>query len=304
MIDIDGVSKRYGDREAVRDLTVTVRPGRVTGFLGPNGSGKSTTMRMVVGLDAPTTGRVLVNGRRYAEHDAPLTQVGALLDARGAHPGRTARAHLQQLAATHGFGARRVGEVLEEVGLAEVAGRRTGTFSLGMSQRLGIAAVLLGDPAVVLLDEPVNGLDTDGVRWVRGLLRRLAAEGRTVFVSSHLMGEMAATADHVVVIGRGRLVADTSVPELIDSVAPPAVRVRTPDVDRLRDLVAGPGTTATCPSAGVLMVTGLSGTEVGELAREHGVVLQELAEDRPSLEDAFLALTQDAVEFDAGRVAR
>jgi ABC-2 type transport system ATP-binding protein len=304
MIDIEGVSKRYGDRWAVRDLTVSVAPGRVTGFLGPNGSGKSTTMRMIVGLDAPTTGRVLVNGRRYAEHPAPLSQAGALLDARGAHPGRSARAHLQALAATHRLGNRRVDEVLAEVGLADVARRRTGSFSLGMSQRLGIAAALLGDPAVVLLDEPVNGLDTDGVIWVRGLLRRLAAEGRTVFVSSHLMSELAATAEHVVVIGRGRLVADTSVAELIDSVARPTVRVRTPDRDRLRPLLAGPRSTLTAAEPDLLLVQGLSVAEVGELARRHGVVLHELGEERPSLEDAFLALTRDVVEFDAGRGAR
>ena len=304
MIDIQGVSKRYGQRQAVHDLSVAVRPGRVTGFLGPNGSGKSTTMRMVVGLDAPTTGRVLVNGRRYADHEQPLTQVGALLDARGAHPGRTARAHLQQLAATHRLGARRVEQVFDEVGLAEVAGRRTGTFSLGMSQRLGIAAMLLGDPPVLLLDEPVNGLDTDGVRWIRALLRRLAAEGRTVFVSSHLMGEMAATADHVVVIARGRLVADTSVHELVDSVARPAVRVRTPESRQLSDLLTGHGATVTSAAPGLLEVTGLPVAEVGELARRHALPVHELVEVRASLEEAFVALTQDAVEFDAGRVSR
>nr|WP_221203172.1 ATP-binding cassette domain-containing protein [Modestobacter versicolor] len=285
-------------------MTLTVRPGRVTGFLGPNGSGKSTSMRMVVGLDAPTSGRVLVRGRRYAEHAAPLTEVGALLEARGAHPGRTARAHLLALAVTHGLGRRRVDEVLAEVGLTEVGGRRTGAFSLGMSQRLGIAAALLGDPAVLLLDEPVNGLDPDGVVWVRGLLRRLAAEGRTVFVSSHLMGELAATAEHVVVIGRGRLVADTSVAQLVDSVAPATVRVRTADPDRLRDLLARPGATLRTPAPDELVVEGLPAAEVGEVARRHGIGLRELVEERPSLEDAFLALTRDAVEFDAGPVTR
>jgi ABC-2 type transport system ATP-binding protein len=304
VIEIQDVSKRYRDRWAVRDLTVTVRPGRVTGFLGPNGSGKSTTMRMVVGLDAPTAGRVLVGGRRYADHDAPLTRVGALLDARGAHPGRTARAHLRALAATHRLGARRVDEVLAEVGLTEVAGRRTDSFSLGMSQRLGIAAALLGDPPVLLLDEPVNGLDTEGVIWVRGLLRRLAAEGRTVFVSSHLMGELAETADHVVVIGRGRLVADTSVSGLIDSVARPVVRVRTPDRDRLRDLLERYGTTVRTSASDLLAVEGVTVAEVGDLARQHDIGLHELGEERPSLEEAFVALTQDLVEYEAGRVVR
>jgi ABC-2 type transport system ATP-binding protein len=304
MIEFQGAGKRHGDRWAVRDLTVTIQPGRVTGFLGPNGSGKSTSMRMVVGLDAPTTGRVLVGGRRYAEHDAPLTSVGALLDAGGVHPGRTARAHLQALAATHRLGARRVAQVLAEVGLTEVAGRRAGSFSLGMSQRLGLAAALLGDPPVLLLDEPINGLDTDGVVWVRGLLRRLAAEGRTVFVSSHLLGELAETADHVVVIGRGRLVADASVSELVDSVARPTVRVRTPDPDRLRALLVGPGTTVSAPAAGVLVVAGTTAAEVGELARRDGIALHELIEERASLEEAFLALTRDVVEFDAGQVSR
>jgi len=304
VIEIEGVSKRYGDRWAVRDLTVTVRPGRVTGFLGPNGSGKSTTMRMVVGLDAPSAGRVLVAGRRYADSDAPLRQVGALLDARGAHPGRTARAHLLALAATHGLGRRRVAEVLDEVGLTEVAARRTGTFSLGMSQRLGIAAALLGDPAVLLLDEPVNGLDADGVVWVRELLCRLAAEGRTVLVSSHLMSEVAETAEQVVVIGRGRLIADTSVAQLVDTVAEPAVRVRTPDRDRLRELLTRPGTTLAAPAPDTLVVRGRPAAEVGEVARQHGIALHALSAERPSLEEAFLALTRDAVEFDAGAVSR
>jgi ABC-2 type transport system ATP-binding protein len=209
MIKVDAVSKRYGEHPAVEGLSFEVTPGIVTGFLGPNGSGKSTTMRMIVGLDAPSAGAVLVNGKRYAEHEAPLREVGALLEAGGAHPGRSARAHLRALAATHDIGRRRVEETLEMVGLAASADRRAGEFSLGMSQRLGIAAALLGDPGIVMLDEPVNGLDPDGVRWIRGLLRGLAAEGRTVFVSSHLMSEMAITADHLVVIGRGRLLADT-----------------------------------------------------------------------------------------------
>ncbi|HXV93755.1 MAG TPA: ATP-binding cassette domain-containing protein, partial [Pseudonocardia sp.] len=217
MIEIRNLTKTYGATTAVDDLSVTVRPGRVTGFLGPNGAGKSTTMRAIVGLVAPTSGDALVNGRRYAEHAAPLGEVGALLDAGAVHPGRSAEAHLRALAATHGIGRRRVGAVLESVGLAEVARTRTGRFSLGMRQRLGIAAALLGDPAVIVLDEPVNGLDPDGIRWIRQLLRGFAAEGRTVFVSSHLMSEMALTADHLVVLGRGRLLADLPMEELIAS---------------------------------------------------------------------------------------
>ena len=304
MIEVDDVSKRHRDRWAVRELSFTVRPGRVTGFLGPNGSGKSSTLRMAVGLDAPTTGRVLVHGRRYAELPRPLTRVGALLDARSVHPGRTARAHLQALAATHVFPRRRVEEVLELVGLTEVAHRRTGGFSLGMGQRLGIAAALLGDPDVVLLDEPVNGLDPDGVRWLRTLLRRLADEGRTVLVSSHLLGEMAGTADHVVVLGRGRLLADAPLADLLASVSRPAVRVRSPEARRLRELLSGPGVVLSAPAGDVLRVEGVPAERVGELARAHGVPVHELVPEQPSLEEAFAALTQDAVEFDAGRVLR
>ena len=304
MIEVDDVSKRHRDRWAVRELSFTVRPGRVTGFLGPNGSGKSSTLRMAVGLDAPTAGRVLVHGRRYAELPRPLTRVGALLDARSVHPGRTARAHLQALAATHGFPRRRVAEVLELVGLTEVAHRRTGGFSLGMGQRLGIAAALLGDPDVVLLDEPVNGLDPDGVRWLRALLRRLADEGRTVLVSSHLLGEMAGTADHVVVLGRGRLLADAPLADLLASVSRPAVRVRSPEARRLRGLLSGPGVVLSAPAGDVLRVEGVPAERVGELARAHGVPVHELVPEQPSLEEAFAALTQDAVEFDAGRVLR
>ena len=304
MIEVDDVSKRHRDRWAVRELSFTVHPGRVTGFLGPNGSGKSSTLRMVVGLDAPTSGRVLVEGRRYADHPAPLTRVGALLEARGVHPGRTARAHLQALAATHRFPRRRVEEVLGLVGLAEVAHRRSGSFSLGMSQRLGIAAALLGDPAALLLDEPANGLDPEGIRWLRGLLRQLADEGRTVLVSSHLLGEMAGTADHVVVLGRGRLLADTSLPELLGSVSRPAVRVRTPQAHRLGALLQGPGVLVGDPADGVLRVEGVTAERIGELARAHGVPVHELVAEQPSLEEAFAVLTRDAVEFDAGPVLR
>ncbi|MCZ2805332.1 ATP-binding cassette domain-containing protein [Modestobacter sp. VKM Ac-2983] len=304
MIDVDCVSKRHGDRWAVRDLTVTVHPGRVTGLLGPNGSGKSSTLRMAVGLDAPTSGRVLVDGRRYADHPWPLTRVGALLDARGVHPGRTARAHLHVLAATHRLPRRRVDEVLDLVGLTDVAHRRSGGFSLGMSQRLGIAAALLGDPAVVLLDEPVNGLDPDGVRWLRALLRQLADQGRTVLVSSHLLAEMATTADHLVVLGRGRLLADAPLGELLASVSRPAVRVRTPDARRLHGLLAAPGVLLSAPAGDVLRVEGATAERISELAREHGLPVHELVPEQPSLEDAFAALTEDAVEFDAGRVSR
>jgi ABC-2 type transport system ATP-binding protein len=299
MITLDAVSKRYGDRMAVDDLSFDVQEGRVTGFLGPNGSGKSTTMRMILGLDAPTAGRALIDGRPYAEHDAPLRSVGALLEARGVHPGRTARAHLRALAATHGIASARIDQVLELVGLADVAGRRTGGFSLGMSQRLGIAAALLGDPAVVMLDEPVNGLDPEGVQWIRGLLRDLAEEGRTVFVSSHLMSEMALTADHLIVIGRGRLIADTAVDTLIDRASRDVVSVRTPDGPRLRELLAGPGTTITSLDGDLLDVEGVTAQDIGDVAAGHGVAIHAMVARRASLEEAFMALTADVVEFDA-----
>ena len=299
MISLEAVSKRYGDRLAVDDLSFTVQAGRVTGFLGPNGSGKSTTMRMILGLDRPTNGRALVDGRPYAEHRRPLSAVGALLDARGFHPGRSSYGHLRFLAATHGISRRRVTEVLEMAGLADVAGRRVGGFSLGMGQRLGIAAALLGDPAVVMLDEPVNGLDPDGVRWIRDLLTRLAEEGRTVFVSSHLMSEMALTAQHLVVVGRGRLIADVPVAELIENASRPVVRVRTPDADRLRDLLAGPEVVVTGLDRDHLEVKGASTRALGDLASRHGIAIHEMTPQRASLEEAFMALTRDAVEFDA-----
>jgi ABC-2 type transport system ATP-binding protein len=304
MISLEAVSKRYGDRLAVDDLSFTVAPGRVTGFLGPNGSGKSTTMRMILGLDAPTTGRALVDGRPYAEHDAPLHMVGALLEARGTHPGRSAVAHLRALAVTHGIPRSRVGEVLELVGLSSVATRRAGGFSLGMGQRLGIAAALLGDPRVVMLDEPVNGLDPDGIQWIRSLLRGLAAEGRTVFVSSHLMSEMAMTADHLVVIGRGKLIADVPVEELIARASRDVVRVRTPDGRRLRELLASPGVAVTTVAGDVLDVEGATPQDIGEVARRHGLAVYEMTPVRASLEAAFMALTGDAVEFDAAGAGR
>jgi ABC-2 type transport system ATP-binding protein len=302
MISLDAVSKRYGEQLAVDDLSFKVRPGCVTGFLGPNGSGKSTTMRMVLGLDAPTRGSALVDGRPYAEHDAPLRKVGALLEARGVHPGRTARAHLRTLAATHGIGRSRIAEVLEMVGLSDAADRRAGGFSLGMGQRLGIAAALLGDPEVVMLDEPVNGLDPDGVRWIRQLLRELAQQGRTVFVSSHLMSEMARTAEHLVVIGRGRLIADLAADDLIAQASRGILQVRTPDGQRLRELIAGPRVVVTAVDRDLLEVEGATAEEIGDLAARHGLAVYGLTPQRASLEEAFMALTRDAVEFDAREV--
>jgi ABC-2 type transport system ATP-binding protein len=274
-----------------------VRPGVVTGFLGPNGAGKSTTMRMILGLDAPTSGRVTVNGRRYAEHPAPLREVGAMLEARAVHTGRSAFHHLLSLAVTPGIPRARVDEVIDLVGLRPVARRRAGGFSLGMGQRLGLASALLGDPATLVLDEPVNGLDPEGVVWIRTLLRKLAAEGRTVLVSSHLMGEMALTAEHLVVIGRGRLIADTSVEEFTRRAARAAVVVRTDEARRLGRMLAGPDVTVAAPSRGELEVSGLTSRQIGRIAAEAGIALSELTPRRPSLEEAFMALTRDAVEY-------
>src|SRR5713101_6400143 len=245
MIEARGLTKDYGEKRAVEDLTFTVRPGIVTGFLGPNGSGKSTTMRLILGLDRSTSGAVTVNGKRYREHAAPLREVGALLEARSVHTGRSAFNHLLALAQTHGIPRRRVNELIDLVGLRDVARKRVGQFSLGMGQRLGIAAALLGDPHTLLLDEPVNGLDPEGIHWIRNLLKGLAAEGRTVFVSSHLMGEMSLTADHLIVIGRGRLIADLAVEEFVRRASKKVVRVRTPQAAQLRDLLAGPDVTVT-----------------------------------------------------------
>jgi ABC-2 type transport system ATP-binding protein len=298
MIEIRDLTKVYGGTRAVDDLTVTVRPGMVTGFLGPNGAGKSTTMRTVVGLDRPTSGEVLVAGRRYADHPAPMHEVGALLDAKSAHPGRTALTHLRSLAITNGIARSRVDEVVAMVGLQEVADRRVGGFSLGMAQRLGIAAALLGDPAVVLLDEPVNGLDPDGIRWIRGFLRGLAGEGRTVFVSSHLMSEMALTADHLVIVGRGRLLADVSMEEMTAS-ASGQVRVRSPRADELARLLPGEGVTITRPEPDVLSVTGRTSTDIAETALAARILLTELTPVHASLEDAYLALTAQDVQYRA-----
>jgi ABC-2 type transport system ATP-binding protein len=294
MIEIRDLTKTYGDKTAVDHLTVTVRPGVVTGFLGPNGAGKSTTMRAIVGLDRPTTGEVLVNGRRYTDHPAPLRQVGALLEVRAFHPGRTAYQQLLALAATGGFGKRRVHQVLGMVGLDQVAGKRTRGFSMGMGQRLGIAAALLGDPAVVLLDEPINGLDPDGIRWVRGLLRHLAREGRTVFVSSHLMSEMALAADHLIILGRGRLLADVSMAEM--TAAATTVRVRTPQPDRLGALLSGSGA-GVSTQGDTLTVTGPAAEDIATLALTHQILVHELTPVHPSLEDAYLALTHHDVEY-------
>ena len=299
MIEAHGLTKRYGDKLAVDDLTFTVRPGVVTGFLGPNGAGKSTTMRLILGLDAPTSGSVTVNGKPYQQHAAPLHEVGALLDARSVHPGRSAYHHLLALAQTCGIRRSRVDEVIDAVGLGEVARRRAGGFSLGMGQRLGIAAALLGDPATVILDEPVNGLDTEGIRWIRSLLRGLAAEGRTVFVSSHLMSEMALTAQHLIVIGRGRLIADTGMEEFIAAAAPGTVRVRSSDPDGLAALLRSREVAVSGADDGALTVSGLSTDQVGRLAGAAGITLLELTARQASLEEAFMDLTRDAVEFRA-----
>ena len=303
VIEIRELTKRYGAKTAVDGLSVTVRPGMVTGFLGPNGAGKSTTMRLIIGLDAPSSGEVRVGGRRYRDFPAPLHEVGALLEAREVHPGRTAYKHLLALARTHGISRRRVEEVIGLAGLSEVARHRVGGFSLGMGQRLGIAAALLGDPEVVMLDEPVNGLDPEGVRWVRTLLAGLAAEGRTVFVSSHLMGEMALTAQHLVVIGRGRLIADSSVADFTARASGEFVRVRTSDASRLGELLAGPGVTIRPASDGVLEVTGLTSDQIGVVAAAGKVTLYELAPQHASLEEAFMEVTHDHVEYHAGDLA-
>ena len=311
MIEARGLIKRYGEKTAVDDLTFTVTPGVVTGFLGPNGAGKSTTMRLIVGLDAPSAGTVIVNGKPYAEHRMPLHEVGALLEARSIHTGRSARNHLLALAYTHGISAKRVDEVLGLVGLAEVARKRAGGFSLGMGQRLGIASALLADPATVILDEPVNGLDPEGIRWIRGLLKGLAGEGRTVFVSSHLMSEMALTAERLVVIGRGKLIADTTVSEFTAMASTNLVRVRTPAFDKLRDLLVtaggslAPPPNGVAPEADVLHIAGLTSAQIGDLAAAQSVALHELTPVAASLEEAFMELTHDSVEFpgNEGRAA-
>ena len=300
MIEAQSLSKNYGEKRAVDDLSFVVRPGVVTGFLGPNGSGKSTTMRLILGLDAPTAGLVTVNGKAYRKHVAPLHEVGALLEARSVHTGRSAQNHLLAVAQTHGIPKRRVGELIDLVGLHDVAKKRAGDFSLGMGQRLGIATALLGDPATVMLDEPVNGLDPEGIHWIRNLLKQLAAEGRTVFVSSHLMSEMALTADHLIVIGRGRLIADTSVEEFVNRASKKIVRVRSPQAERLRGLVVGSDVSVLALEPGVLEISGLTAEQIGDAAATNGVTLHELTPQQASLEEAFMELTRDDIEFRAG----
>jgi ABC-2 type transport system ATP-binding protein len=309
VIEVQGLTKRFGDKVAVDDLSFAVEPGRVTGFLGPNGAGKSTTMRVILGLDRPTRGTATIDGKRYADLHDPLRTVGALLEAKSVHTGRSARNHLLFLAQTQGLPARRVDEMLELVGLTEVAKKRAGGFSLGMSQRLGIAAALLGDPRVFLLDEPVNGLDPEGVLWIRNLMKHLASQGRTIFVSSHLMNEMAVTADHLIVIGRGRLIANASTAEVIATGTEKSVRVRTPDPGRLADLitaeggkvVAGgpalPSELAPSDGEGLLTVTNLEAPRIGELAASASIVLHELTPQLASLEEAFMELTSGSLEF-------
>jgi len=299
MIEVCELTKRYGSAVAVDGLSFTVRPGRVTGFLGPNGAGKSTTMRVILGLDAPTAGWATVNGRPYPQLSRPLHQAGALLDAGAVHGGRTARDHLLAVAASNGIGARRVAEVLGLVGLDSVAGKRVRGFSLGMKQRLGIAAALLGDPDVLMFDEPVNGLDPEGIAWIRGLLKSLAAEGRTIFVSSHLMSEMALTADHLIVIGRGRLVADAAVTEFVEQGSRHDVMVRSPRGGDLAGLLAARGAQVTAEPDGGLAVTGLDAAAIGDLAREYGISVHELTPRHASLEEAYMELTRDSVDYRA-----
>ena len=299
MIELSGLTKRYGAKTAVDGLTFTVRPGVVTGFLGPNGAGKSTTMRMMLGLDHPSSGEVRIDGRRYAELRDPLTYIGALLEARAVHPGRTARHHLLCLAQSNGIPERRIDEVLDLVGLTAVARKRPRGFSLGMGQRLGIASAMLGDPRILMFDEPVNGLDPEGIHWIRNLMKRLAAEGRTVFVSSHLMSEMALTAEHLVVIGRGRLLADTSMARFIEENARSFVLVRSPEAERLREVLTGAGLAPTRRPDGALEVEGGDAARVGELAAGHRLTLHELSVRQASLEEAFMRLTHGTVEYQA-----
>jgi len=303
MIEAIGLTKDYGSKRAVDGLSFTVRPGVVTGFLGPNGSGKSTTMRLVLGLDAPTAGDVRVNGKHYRDHAAPLHEVGALLEARSVHTGRSAYNHLLALAQTHGLPRRRVDELIDLVGLHDVARKRAGQFSLGMGQRLGIAAALLGDPHTVMLDEPVNGLDPEGIQWVRHLLKELAAEGRAVFVSSHLMSEMALTADHLIVIGRGKLIADAGIDELVRTASGNVVLVRSPQAELLRDRVVADGVTVVSSTPGVLEVHGLTAARIGEVAAANGIVLHELSPQQVSLEEAFMDMTRDQLEFKTADLA-
>ncbi|MDO5065625.1 MAG: ABC transporter ATP-binding protein [Actinomyces bowdenii] len=300
MIEAVDLTKHYGAKVAVDHISFTVEPGTVTGFLGPNGAGKSTTMRMIMGLDKPTTGRVTVNGRPYRELAAPLCEVGALLDAKGLHPSRSARTHLTQLAISNGIPTNRVDEVLELTGLTSVAKKRVKGFSLGMGQRLGIAAALLGDPQTLIFDEPVNGLDPEGVKWVRETCRNLASQGRTVFISSHLMSEMAQTADQLIVIGRGRIITSGPVNEVIAAATADRVRVASPQATRLAELMASHKLAARPVEPSVLETTDTTAAAIGELAATHGIVLHELTTVRASLEEAYLTLTKDSVEYAVG----
>src|SRR5499427_7393219 len=299
MIEAQGLTKRYGDTLAVDDLSFSVEPGKITGFLGPNGAGKTTTMRLILGLDRPTAGRVTINGKPFDEVDQPMRQVGALLDAKAMHGGRSAYNHLLCVAQSNNLPRRRVDEVLGLVGLTSVARKRAKGFSLGMGQRLGIAAALLGDPQILTFDEPVNGLDPEGILWIRNLMKALAAEGRTIFVSSHLMSEMENTADHLLVIGRGRLIADCSVAEFIKRNSVQSVRVRTPKPDILAGLIVEAGGTTVPGVGGALVAQGLPVDQIGDLAFENGIRLHELAPAQASLEEAFMELTADSVEFHA-----
>jgi ABC-2 type transport system ATP-binding protein len=303
MIEVNNLVKRYGAKTAVNDVSFRVEPGRVTGFLGPNGAGKSTTMRMILGLDRPTSGSATVDGRPYAALPSPITTVGAMLDARSMHPGRTAQEHLAAVAATHRLGRRRVREVLAMTGISEVARRRIGTFSLGMGQRLGIATALLGDPATVLLDEPVNGLDPDGVIWVRRLARDMAAEGRAVLISSHLMTEMEHTADHLVVLGAGRVLADAPIRDVIDASGAGTVRVSSPDLRRLEGALVSAGGTVVSLGSDTAEVTGVDAERIARIAFDGGIMLSELKTVERSLEEAFFALTGDSVEYRASNGA-
>ncbi|MFH9860190.1 ABC transporter ATP-binding protein [Streptomyces sp. NPDC017202] len=299
MIELEGLTKRYGEKVAVNNLTFTVRPGIVTGFLGPNGAGKSTTMRMMLGLDRPTAGDVRIDGQRYDRLKDPLKYIGALLDAKAMHGGRSAFNHLLCLAQSNGIPTGRVHEVLETVGLTSVARKKAKGFSLGMGQRLGIAGALLGDPRILMFDEPVNGLDPEGIHWIRNLMKSLAAQGRTVFVSSHLMSEMALTADHLVVIGQGRLLADTSMADFIAQNSRSYVRIRTPQRERMLDVLHGAGITVVETGGEVLEVDGDKSERIGELAAQHQLVLHELSPQRASLEEAFMQLTAESVEYHA-----
>ena len=303
MIEASGLTKRYGTRTAVDDLSFVVRPGVVTGFLGPNGAGKSTTMRLLLGLDRPSAGGSLIDGKRYADFAAPLREVGALLEARAVHTGRSARSHLLAMAATNGIPRRRVNEMIGLVGLEDVAGKRVGGFSLGMGQRLGIASALLGDPGTLLLDEPVNGLDPEGILWIRNLLKSLAAEGRTVFVSSHLMSEMAVTATELIVVGRGKLIAAGSVDDVIRKASGGAVMVRTREADRLAAVLAGDGRSISRVGPETLHVTGLDSEAIGIVAAREAIALIELVPQQATLEEAFMEITRDSVEFHGGTMA-